>query len=413
MTTPNYCKTINDYVVNKGVKIDFPNESTILDSFGRMRVSQIEPLIDIKHQEDKRPELIDEELIGTGLSTYSATNSSVLMSTSANNDVVIRQTFQRLPYYAGKSQILQFTVSNFVNETNITKRIGGFSSNTTTPFNSTLDGIFFESSDDYYLVVMKSGTEIQRVARRQWTDPMDGNGDSQINLDFTKSQILLIDFQYLGVGIIRFMVSVMGRSLILLIYHHENNGTSTYMTHCNQPLRYEIRQTGVGSGSMEMICCAAGTEGTTHDVGLENSINMEITQVDADSTVNTYALCGIQLNSIVAHIHIQTISVLAVTNDNFLWSLRRNPTIAGTFTYSAYNSRVNTAVGSGNTNIVTGGDILLSGYANARSATTITNETFMHLGIAIDGTLDEIVLCVRSLTNTADILGSISWIEAA
>ena len=33
------------------------------------------------------------------------------------------------------------------------------------------------------------------------------------------------------------------------------------------------------------------------------------------------------------------------------------------------------------------------------------------LGAAIDGTRDEIVLCVRPLTNNADIEGSLNWRE--
>ena len=44
-----------------------------------------------------------------------------------------------------------------------------------------------------------------RVKRADWNvDKLDGTGASGVTLNFTKSQHLLIEFQYLGVGTIRF-----------------------------------------------------------------------------------------------------------------------------------------------------------------------------------------------------------------
>lgn len=384
-----------------------------LDAFGRQRVSQVTTILDVKHPNGKNSAIVDEEEIGTGTGTHSTTNASVNMATAASADAVIRQTYQRVPYFLGKSQQFFFTFDNFQNETNIVKRVGCFQTNTTTPFDSDRDGLYLESSgSDYTFNVYKSGTQTASISRSSWDDPMDGSGPSGINLDFTKSQIFEIDFEYLGVGIVRFCFVVAGVIYNAHTYVHSNVGNSTYMTHSNQPIRYEIRQTGAGSGSMEMICATGGTEGSLNQLGINNTFNQGITQTNAQNKANTYALCGLRLDSsnLNVYTHITNISVINTTNGDYFWSVIRNPTVAGMFTYGSVGSLEGAAAaGSGNT--VTGGTALVSGYGSGNSDFTLTTETALHLGVAIDGTRDEFILCVRPFVAAQDILGAFTWYE--
>ena len=382
------------------------------DAFGRQRVSQVTTLLDVKHPNSKNPALVDEELNGTATSVHSTTNASVNMTTAADADYVIRQTFQRAPYFAGKGQQAFLTFCNFVNETNVTKRIGLFQSATTGTFSTNIDGIFIESDgSDYYCCIYKGGTQTARIARADWTDPMDGSGPSGITIDFTKSLILQIDYEWLGVGSVRFCVVIDGVMYEIARYNHSNAGVSTYMTHSNQPIRYEIRQAGEGSGSLEMVCSTIGTEGV-NQIGEDGTVNQGVIHTDADSTTNTYALCGIRLDTAKPniHLHISGISILSTTNDNFLWSIIRNPSVAGTFTFAS-NNGVQTAVAAGNTNIVTGGTVLASGYGAANSEITFAHDTALHLGISIDGTPDEFILCVRATGVNSDLIGAVNWFE--
>jgi hypothetical protein len=39
-------------------------------------------------------------------------------------------------------------------------------------------------------------------------------------------------------------------------------------------------------------------------------------------------------------------------------------------------------------------------------------EAALHIGIAIDGTPDEIVLCATPLSNNSDIIASIDWLKS-
>jgi len=237
---------------------DTPN----LDAFGRLRVSQVTTQFDAKQLHDNLPLFINEETIGTGSSAHSTTNAQNTLTTLAVNDAVILQTKQRFNYQSGKSQLLFWTFNSFDNQTNITKRVGYFTSNTTTPFNSVLDGFFLQSDGtNISFQVYRSGTNISSVNRSAWEDPLDGTGASGIAHDFDNNTILCIDFEWLGVGRVRACIVKEGE--IIPFHSLDYTGTtSVYMSSPNQPLRWEIRQTGAGSGSFRTICTTVGSEGS-------------------------------------------------------------------------------------------------------------------------------------------------------
>ena len=104
------------YIFNNSVKYsDGPN----LDAFGRLRTAAVTNLLDIKHVYDKNPLQISEVTAGTATSVFSQQYARVRMSTSANNDLVIRKTKTHRIYQPGKSQLFEGSFSNFQIETNV------------------------------------------------------------------------------------------------------------------------------------------------------------------------------------------------------------------------------------------------------------------------------------------------------
>ena len=75
-------------------------------------------------------------------------------------------------------------------------------------------------------------------------DTMDGTGPSGVPLDLTKSQIFVIDYEWLGVGRVRFGFVFAGA----IVYCHDavfaNTVGSVYMSTPNNPLRYQTEATG-------------------------------------------------------------------------------------------------------------------------------------------------------------------------
>ncbi len=111
------------FIYNNAIKYaDTPN----IDAFGRLRTSAVQNLVDIKHVYDKNPLQVNEVTAGTATSIFSQQFARVRMSTSANNDLVIRQSKTHPIYQPGKSQLFEGSFSNFQLETNVIKRVGCF-----------------------------------------------------------------------------------------------------------------------------------------------------------------------------------------------------------------------------------------------------------------------------------------------
>jgi len=303
------------------------------------------------------------------------------------------------------------TLNNFQIEGGLTKKIGYFSSSTSSPYSTNLDGLymFSEAGKDIGIAIYKSGSVTESTYQSSWNlDTMDGNGISGINIDWSLNQIIVIDFEWLGVGRVRWGLVVNG----LIVYFHEsnhaNNITGIYMSTPNQPLRWEVRQSGVSGGSMDYICGSVNSEGSINDIGLVLSDNCGTNDLQLNSSGTTYAAAGIRLKTthLDAVIDILQYRYLSETNDRALWEVRLNPTVTGTFNYSDYtNSAVQTAFGNqtgGASPTAAGGTILSSGYVSSNTSFESAIDTAIKLGSKIDGTPDEIVLCITPIQNGLD-----------
>jgi hypothetical protein len=377
-----------------------PQDTPFIDAAGRQRVSSPVPLIDLKHTKDKLPLFIDEVVIGGATSVHNVTNANVQMSVTNNLDAVIRQTFQRTNYQSGNSHFVECTFANIAPQTNVTKRVGYFSSNTTTPFNSNLDGLYLESSAGVVSVNMAKNGTITSITQSTWNiDKLDGTGASGITADWTKSQILFIDFLWLGVGRVRFGFNINGKNIAVHEFNTANIGSSVYMVSPNQPIRYEIRSTG-GAGTFDQICATVRTEGDGVTLGYNTSVNTGTT-VSNYATIGTrYAALGVRLKNTHFDVQteLQTISFLGTSNDDYRWEIIVNPTITGAFTYNGVtNSSLEFAIGLG-TPTVTGGYIIASGYARQTTSINIPVNNLIKLGSSLAGVADTVVLTLTPIS---------------
>ena len=384
------------------------DELASYDAGQRLRVSELTTLIDLKHLHDKQPDFIDEVLNGAATSVHSTTEARVRMSVSSNGDYAIRQTFMRFNYQSGKSQFILNTFDNFQPTTDVTKRIGYFNSSSTAPYTAGFDGIFLESDGTTVrLKVVKTGTEVFNVAQADWDDPLDGTGSSGAVVDWENSQGAAFDFLWLGVDKIRFYLELNGNLTLIHTCQVANELVGVYMSSPNHSIRYEIRSTG-GADHIDQICSSVNVEGARNRGGKLKAFNNNQTAISLPSPLSLYAVIGTRLKTTHLDVSVDLLvfSLLGTSADNFLWELRRNPTVAGTFTFNDQtNSGVQIAVGT-SANTVTGGDVIDSGYIAQRVANRDPIENALRLGSAIDGTRDEFVLCVRPITNNLSLLPS-------
>lgn len=394
-------------------------DSPSIDAFGRWRVSSPVTLFDSK-QIHNNQSLLWDDAEPTGSSTTSAWSQFEAATTIGVGATTfgqrVRQTYQRFNYQPGKSQLILLTFSEFDTATGITKRVGAFDQD---------NGIFLESAEGTINIVRRtkvSGSVVDnQIAQASWNlDTMDGDNDSQnpsgINLDFTKAQILFIDFEWLGVGRVRVGFVIDG----LIYYCHEflnaNNLTTVYMSTPNLPLRYEINNDSNGAADEFVhICASVMSEGGVEETGLLLSDSSGA--VANLSSATDYALLGIRQKAanLDGVVFPKTVSLICSTaNDEAEWILYLNPTIAGSFTYSDYSptasSVVQVAKGA-NTNTISAGIPLSRGFFATAAPDLAVLDAVNKIGSKIDGTRDEIVLAVRPITNNITVYGTMTWRE--
>jgi len=243
---------------------------------------------------------------------------------------------------------------------------------------------------------------------------MNGTGSSGITLDFTKSQILFIDFEWLGVGRVRMGFVIDGAIYYCHEFNHANNLTGVYMSTPNLPIRYEIANDGNGgAAALEHICASVISEGGQQQNGILRHTDSGVTgQLSAGTA---YALLGGRLKSthLDVSIVVENISCLVANTagGKAHWELRIGATVAGTFTYSdVANSAVQIATGGVN-NTVTGGTEVDGGFFTDSSSTSFTVPNALRLGSAIDGTPQEWQLVVIAVSNNITVDASVTWRE--
>lgn len=377
-----------------------------LDAFGRIRTSDPETIFDSKLLYDKKPLYWDESITGVGASSvHSTVNCEVTLTVTNSGESVIRQTKMRFNYQPAKSQLV-FITGKIGPDVLNTSRIIGLYDGT--------DGIYFKLVDSALSVCIKKNGAESSYAQADWNiDKMDGTGISGITVNVDYNQIFIMDFEWLGVGQIRWGFVIGGK----IYYCHKQNfsnttGTGVYMSTPNLPIRYEITSTG-GTGTMSAICSSIISEGGKQEHGIIRSGGNGATTISLSSTSTIYALYGIKLKSthLDATVILQEIDVLCNTQNNAVfWSVRLNPTVVGTFTYSDItNSVLQEAIGT-TANTVTGGTILNSGYTRAGSLAQGLNSS-LRLGSTIAGVSDTIVICAQPINANSATGATIAWRE--
>lgn len=239
-------------------------DSANLDAFGRLRVSNPTALFDSQQQFGDTPLLWSNDTSGAGSVSNQLDRASVLLSTGGNasGDYAYRQTKTHFRYQPGKSDLVVLTFVIGTVHTNARARIGAFDE---------VDGLFLEVSDDTYLCkrTSTSGSPVDiRVAQADWNiDKLDGSGPSGKVLDITTGQILLFDFQWLGMGRVRVGFNIDGVIVYVHEFNHSNILDVVYMGNANLPCRAEVENTGVATGTtvLEQICCSVVSEGGFED----------------------------------------------------------------------------------------------------------------------------------------------------
>ena len=237
------------------------------DAFGRIRMSSPFTLGDYKHLYGLDNNFIDKIFNG-GSVTFQANQACARLTSSNNaNSRVVHQTKFYHHYMPGKSQQMLSSINFYTATPNVTKRTGYYDDN---------NGIYFEQTGDGTLAwVIRSyvsGAPVEnRKTQSQWNiDPCDGTGGSLFTIDITKTQLVFIEFQWLGVGSVTVGFVHDGAYIPCHVFHHSNYLTTVYMSNPNLPVRCEILNTGATAGAyFDQICSTVVSEGGYVEAGID------------------------------------------------------------------------------------------------------------------------------------------------
>jgi len=397
--------------------IQISGNSASADAFGRLRVANPFTIFESKQLFDNRSIVWDTQLVSGGTSTFNSNRASSLLEvTSTIGSSVLRQTKPRFNYQAGKSLLIMSTFVMGETPPGITKDLGYFDG---------YNGLFLRNDGYDVQFVIKSNVsgspQETAIIQSDWNvDTFDGYGPSGIILDITKSQIFIIDLEWLGVGRVRFGFNIGGITYFAHQQFHANNLDSVYMSNPNLPLSYKIINDGyAGTSSLEQICNTVLSEGGFENKGYEFSADRGIGALANVDNAALYPIISIRLDNSKAGAVVipEEFNILCTsTNAIFKWELVLNPTVGGADAaswQSITNSSVQYDISRTLTNIISGGTVLKSGYASQTTgAVQIAIESLLTLGININNVSDQLVLAVQKIAaGTDNFIGSISWKE--
>lgn len=400
-----------------GYNANYPSFSKIggmqTDAFGRIRVGNPYTLFDSQNRYEADPQFTASTVTG-GTATYNSNTKAVdLAVTTSSGSEVIRQTKRTFIYQPGKSLFVLATFVMNAAKTNLRQRVGYFNAN---------NGIFFQVNDSTKSFIIRTATsgspsDANKVDQANWNgDRLDGTGPSGLTLDITKSQILFIDMEWLGVGSVRCGFVINGEYIVCHTFNNANNLTSVYMQTAILNVRYEITNTGTtaSSSTLNQICSTVISEGGYSEIS-RTYVARRTTKVNIGTTF--YPIVSIRLNSsyLGAIVIPSGIGFFPEDTGYYNVALMKNPTLTGA-TWGSTLADGQVDVDTGATAMTfTEGDIIQLDYTNASNQSTAPllapagYNWALQLGSTLANVSDVYTLAAYIDSGTGDVIGNISF----
>jgi hypothetical protein len=350
----------------------FTSYPMLADAFGRLRVSEPYTLGDYKNLYGLDPNFID--YTGNGGTIIFQPNKACarLATSTTSNSFAVHQTKFYHQYMPGKSQLIYSTFNLYNAVSGVTKRTGYFDDS---------NGIYFEQAGNgtlsFVIRTNTSGTptESERVAQANWNvDKCNGTGPSGFNLLVDKTQILFIQFQWLGVGTVKLGFVHEGNFITAHEFNHDNALDVVYMSNPNLPVRCEI--TSVGSNPVayfDQICSTVLSEGGYVESGQNwSALNTTLRSMTAGSSLPLFAIrlkntFNTYNNRMI--VRLDNYNIFS-TKEPLVYQVIKLPNAAALTTGTAWitvdtDSGVEYNVGA---TAYSGGDVIASGYVPASAS---------------------------------------------
>jgi hypothetical protein len=381
----------------------------------RLKVAPYQTIFFNTFQYGKESDVWDESVVGVGATaTYNANESNVTMQVgSAAGSKVVRQTKNVMRYIPGRSATLAFAIRLDTPQVGIRRRFGLFDEN---------NGAYFEDDGGTYSYVIRSNTTgivtETRVTRDDWNgEKFDGNGYTGVTADATKQQMISINYEWYGAGIVEFAWLMKNETIPSHTFDNSNNLDSVWCSTPFLPIRVEIENvTGVAGthyiyqGSNSLI-----QEGEPEKLGILESVANPITGTTLTDANTFYPVVSLRLkeDQLAAVALLRSLQTATNDNTNVYWRLIENPTLTGASWTDHPDSNSFIQYDTSAT-ATTGGNIVLSGFtiSGGSSLVEIDDKAALQIGRTGIGTISDIYTLACASPNTnKKALAVLNWIE--
>lgn len=317
-----------------------------LDAFSRLRVSDPTTLFSAQCQYDADPLLFESGATGTGSAgVHSADTRMVALTCTAGTGTSFIQSYEYVPYQAGKSQLVFVTGLLTAAVAAAKVDVGLFDAN---------NGIFLRQNGTTNLQIIRrtsTGGSIvdNEVAQSAWNlDKLDGTGASGLTLGVATVFILVIDAQFLGMGRVRVGFDIGGQ----IVYAHEFRNANVLAVPYTQtlalPVQMLVTATATGADKTAYFKCAS----VSSEGGLSDDLHYEFATpevtVSAASATQTHILSlrpRTTFNSLTnrSRIALASVDILVTGSFPVRWELCIGSTFSGAPTWANVNATYSAA----------------------------------------------------------------------
>ena len=405
------CENIN---VGNGQLITIGGNN--VDAFGRLRVSNPLTIFDSKNIMSQN-NLFNSTTANGGSVTYTANKSTVNLNvTEAASSKTVRQSNRVMSYQPGKSLLIFNTFVMNTLTANLKQKVGFFDVN---------NGIFFYADGTTLKIVRRtytSGAAVDtEISQSSWNgDKLNGTGASGFTLDPTKSNILFIDVEWLGVGSVRVGFVINGQLITAHTFNNANSLTTVYMQTANLPIRYEIERAGTltaGTYTLQQICSSCISEGGYSPSGVKQMVGTTAIAGSRLPTADTFYSIGtirIRSGRPYAVIIPAGYVVAGLETTDFQVGLFKGVTLAGgSFSYSSFSDNVEYDLTVRELSAT--GTQLSSNFISGKDSPVATFGDEIpfdyQIGQTIGGTSEIITLAAKATSNNDDLAFTLEWYD--
>lgn len=308
------------------------SDSPNLDGFSRLRTSQPFNIFSSSNTFTSGTTFYETISDGSGSTTFNQSKSEIQFNVFGNADYVIREQHGYNYYQPGKSQLIFMTGVFGTLASDTYKKMGYYNDS---------DGLIFQSSGSTFGITLRTSTSGSVVdtfiPQSEWNlDTLDtGNtlNPSGIHLDVSKTNIYVINFQWLGVGRVNFAVDIDGQIVPVHEILNANNKTEVYMKTPNLPVRYEVISSGGTDSTFKQICASVISEGGQEQFGFPSVVSNGLvtrTFTTRQSVLSVRLNSSFQGNTNRVVVVPEAIDLLSTTNTvNAYWELILQRVIIG------------------------------------------------------------------------------------